>query len=255
MSQSYQGGAGGVSGTDPQQPSGKVEAAKQEASAVKDTVTQEAGGVVDTAKDEVAAVAGEAKNQIRDLYHQSRQELSEQAAVQQRRVAEGLRSVGGELRSMADGADSSGVATDLVRQTSSRVSAVADWIGDRDPGSLLNEVKSYARRKPGIFIAVAALAGLAAGRLTRSLTESAAESQSGGSASGTSASAGTVRPAAVTPPPPAAVTPPPPPASVDAAIPPASDGQPGMASPAGTDTPLFDRTDAATRDPYREDRP
>lgn len=221
MSDIYQGGAAGGTGADPQEPSGKVETAKQEAVEIKDTVTQEAGGVVDSAKDEVAAVAGEAKSQIKDLYHQSRQELGEQAAVQQRRVADGLRSVGGELRSMADNSDSGGIGADLVRQTSTKVSAVAEWIGDRDPGSLLGEVKAYARRKPGVFIAVTALAGLAVGRLTRSLVESNADHQS---------------------------------AQSDQSDQSAQSGQAGQA-PARTDTPLFDRTDAAVRDPYREGRP
>jgi hypothetical protein len=256
MSDIYQGGAPGASGAGPQQSSGTVETAKQEAAGVKDTAMQEAGGVVDSAKSEAAAVTREAKNQIKDLYAQSRQELSEQAATQQRRVAEGLRSVGGELRSMADNAEGGGVGADLVRQTSDKVSSVAQWIGDRDPGSLLGEVKSYARRRPGVFIAVAALAGLAAGRLTRALTESAADdssSSSQGSAGATRSPAptsGAAAPGATT----SGVTPSAVPASADAAIPQAPDGRTGDLG-ASADTPLFNRTDAATRDPYREDRP
>lgn len=184
MSESYGGGSAGISGTGSQQPSGTVETARQEAMEVKDTATEEAGHVVETAKSEAAAVAHEAKNQARDLYAQTTQELREQASHQQTRVAEGLRSVGGELRAMADNSEDGGIAADLVRQASTKVSAVAGWIGDRDPGSLLSEVKSYARRKPGVFIGVAALAGLAVGRLTRAMAEGAREDHDaqGGSA-------------------------------------------------------------------------
>ncbi len=151
-------------------PSGTVQTAAHEAAGVASTAKDEAVGVVETAKAEAGAVAHEAKDQIRDLYHQSTAQLKDQAAQQQRRVADGLRSVGGELESMSQNSEG-GVAADLVRQASARIQGVAGWIGDRDPGSLLGEVKSYARRKPGTFIAVAALAGLVAGRLTRALSE------------------------------------------------------------------------------------
>ncbi|MBN6191027.1 hypothetical protein JQN58_29635 [Aneurinibacillus sp. BA2021] len=175
MSQSNaQGVAGG--GTD--ESPGTVKTAAHEAAGVAGTAKDEAAGVVETAKAQAGAVAHEAKDQMRELYHQTTAELSEQAAIQQRRVADGLRSVGGELGSMAQNAEG-GVAADLVRQASTRIQGIAGWIGDRDPGSLLTEVKSYARAKPGTFIAVAAVAGLVVGRLTRALSEGAAESGSG----------------------------------------------------------------------------
>lgn len=175
MSESYGGGPVSTSGAGTPQPSGTVETAKNEASEVASTATQEAGHVVETAKTEAASVAGEAKTQVKDLYAQTTSELKDQAAVQQQRVAEGLRSVGDELTSMVNTSENPGVAADLVQQVSTRVSDAAAWIGDRDPGSLLNEVKYYARRKPGTFIAIAALAGLAAGRLTRALAANAAD--------------------------------------------------------------------------------
>lgn len=283
MSESYPGGAAGTSGADSQKPSGTVETAKQELGDVKDTVTQEAGSVMDTAKSEATAVAHEAKSQVKDLYAQSRSELKEQASIQQDRVAEGLRSVGDELRSMVDNSESGGVGADLVRQTSTKVSSVAEWLGDRDPGSLLNEVKSYARRKPGVFIAVAALAGLAAGRLTRALSENAADEHSSGPSA--SAGSGAARRATASPTvpaaPPAPTSPgmpaaPPAPGSgvtasggvanppmggpVDADIPLAPDGLPGNSAvsppPAvGKDTPVFDRTDSTGFDPLRGERP
>lgn len=174
MSEMYASGSAGASGAQEPQ-SGTVETAKSEAGEVAGTAKAEAGHVVETAKTEAASVARETKRQVKDLYSQTQRELKEQAAVQQQRVAEGLRSVGDELGSMAEKSETPGVAADLVSQVSSRLGGAATWIADRDPGSLLTEVKSYARRKPGVFIAVAALAGLAAGRLTRALAEQAAD--------------------------------------------------------------------------------
>jgi hypothetical protein len=252
MSQSYGEGSGGAV---PEQPSGTVETAKHEAANVKDTATEEAGHVVETAKTEAKSVAYEAKSQVKDLYHQSTSELKEQAGIQQRRVAEGLQSVGGELRSMADNAEG-GVAADLVRQTSQKISSAASWIGDRDPGSLLNEVKSYARRRPGVFIAGAALVGLVAGRLTRALAESGSDDQRVGGATpaGSAPSTGTaVSGAGAT----ANVAVPPAPPAPVGAVPPAHnsapDGVPGV--PEAGSTPVFDQTDAATRGALRGQQP
>jgi len=76
---------------------------------------------------------------------------------------------------MARNADGTGMATDLVQQLSTRAGDVASWLDNRDPGSLLSEARGYARRHPGTFIAIAAVAGVLAGRLTRSVTASAAD--------------------------------------------------------------------------------
>lgn len=176
MSNMYGGEPAVTSSPEPQ--SGTAETAKSEASEVAGSAKAEAGHVVETAKSEAASVAGEAKTQVKDLYAQTQRELRDQAATQQQRVAEGLRSVGDELGAMAQRSETPGVATDIVSQVSTRLEGVASWIADRDPGSLLDEVKSYARRKPGTFIAVAALAGLAAGRLTRALAEQTADEKS-----------------------------------------------------------------------------
>ncbi|MGD8194571.1 hypothetical protein ACEXQB_008765 [Herbiconiux sp. P18] len=161
--------------TQPDAGSGKVDAAKGAAGDLKDTAAEQAGHVVGTVKDEAGNVAHEATSQAKDLYQQTQAELKEQAGVQQQRVASGLRTLGDELGSMANGSDSSGLAADLVRQVSERAGGAASWLDARDPGSLLAQVTSYARRKPGTFIAVAAVAGVVAGRLTRALAAGAAD--------------------------------------------------------------------------------
>jgi hypothetical protein len=148
-----------------------------DATDVKDTAKAEAGRVVDTAKAEAGSVASEAKSQARTLYAQTKGELRDQAGKQQQRVAQGLRSAGDELNSLASGTPSpnAGIATDLVRQASTRVNGMASWLENRDPESLLNEVKYFARRRPGVFIGIALAAGVVAGRLTRALAEGSAD--------------------------------------------------------------------------------
>ncbi len=135
--------------------------------------------MAETAKAEAANVASEAKANAKDLLYQARSDLTDQAGAQQQKVANGLRSVSDELHAMAQASDQPGVATDLVRQAAERSSAVAAWLDGRDPGSLLNEVKSFARQRPGTFLLLAAGAGVLAGRLTRSLSAGAPESATG----------------------------------------------------------------------------
>lgn len=160
--------------------SGAASTAKDAAGEVAGDASAAAKHVAGTAKEEASGVASEVKSQARELYHQTTSELREQAGTQQHRAAEGLRTVGEQLGSMAEGAES-GVAADLVRQASQRVGAAAEWLDERDPGSLLDEVRRYAARRPGAFIAAAAIGGVLVGRLTTSLI---ANARSDGSESG-----------------------------------------------------------------------
>jgi len=197
MSQNY-GQSPSYDTTGAAAPSGAMETAKQEATEVTSTAQTEAGRVLDTAKQEASTVAGEAKSQAKRLYSQTRQELAEQAATQQQRVADGLRSIGDEFASLAQGSENPGVATDLVRQASTRLTDASSWLSQRDPGSLLDEVKSFARRRPGVFIAGALVAGVVAGRLTRALGENAKEEHDA-SGSSTDAGAAMTRPTSAAP--------------------------------------------------------
>lgn len=145
--------------------------AKKEASQLAGQAADAGQHVAQVAKDQTKKVAAEAGSQVKNLVREAGTELKDQAATQQARVAQGIRSVGDELSSMAEKSDNPGMATDLVQQVSARAGSVADWLEAREPGSILEEVKGFARRRPGVFIALAAGAGILAGRLTRALTD------------------------------------------------------------------------------------
>jgi hypothetical protein len=166
-------GARGTSGNG--DSASTADTVKREAAGVKDTAVEQAKDVASTAKDEASSVIGEVKWQAKDLYAQTQRELKDQANTQQQRVAAGLRSVGQDLQSMASDSQRQGVASDLVRQVSGRLSSAASWLGDRDAGTVLTEVKRYARRKPGTFILAAAITGVVVGRLTRALASNASD--------------------------------------------------------------------------------
>ena len=71
---------------------------------------------------------------------------------------------------MAAKGGQSGVATEVAQQAAERIHGAASWLEQREPADLLQAVRDFARRRPGVFLASAAAAGLAAGRLTRGAT-------------------------------------------------------------------------------------
>jgi ElaB/YqjD/DUF883 family membrane-anchored ribosome-binding protein len=137
---------------------------------------QAAQNVASTAGDEAKRTTREAKEQARQLWGQTRTDLTEQAATQQTRAATGLRELADQLTSMAERADDGGMARGLVDDVARRAGDAAGWLDQRDPGSLLEEARGFARRRPMAFLAAAAGLGVVAGRLSRSLVDEAKDS-------------------------------------------------------------------------------
>ncbi|MGN8048303.1 hypothetical protein ACTJKO_01340 [Curtobacterium sp. 22159] len=166
--------------------SGKADAAKGAAQDVAGDAKEKASHVAGTAKEQASNVASEATDHAKQLYSQATETLKEQAADQQQRAAGGLRSLGDQLGRMADNDDEQGIAAKVVRDLSHRAGSAAGYLEGRDPGSLLDEVKSFAAKRPGTFIAIAAGAGILAGRLTKALaTEIKHEKEADGPSTGT----------------------------------------------------------------------
>jgi len=138
-----------------------------------DQAKEQAGNVASTASDQARNVAGEAKSHARNLLHETQGQVREQAGQQKQKASGGLRSLSDELRSVADGtgATQGGMVSDFARQASDKAQELASWIDAREPGDLIHEVRDFARRKPGTFLLGAAVAGVLAGRLTRSAVD------------------------------------------------------------------------------------
>lgn len=146
------------------------------ATAVKDRagdVARQAGSagkrVTSTAKQGAVEVTQEAKGQVRTLFNEATGQVREQAGEQQQRLAGGVRTASEQLRSMAGSADQSGMAKQVVEQAAGRLESVAGWLEAREPMDILDDVSAFARRRPGVFIAIAAGAGILVGRLIRAV--------------------------------------------------------------------------------------
>jgi hypothetical protein len=146
-----------------------ADVAKDQAASVAGGAADAAKNVAGVAKEQAAQVATEARQQVRNLVGQARSELTDQAQVQQDRAAKGLHSLADQLRSMAAGSSQPGVATDLAHEAADKARQFAGFLENRDPGSVLDEVRSFARQRPGVFLALSLGAGIVAGRLARGL--------------------------------------------------------------------------------------
>lgn len=155
---------------------------KDKATAAADQGRQAAGQVAQTAGEHVQEVKEEAAKQARDLMGEARQHVSQQVGGQHQNLVANLRSLSSELGSMADRSEQSGPATELVSQARERVNGVADWLDGREPGDLVDELRTFARRRPGTFLLGALAAGVVAGRLTRGAV--AAHTDDSGDAAG-----------------------------------------------------------------------
>src|SRR5829696_5874731 len=77
--------------------------AVDEARNVGQTAAQAGSQVASTAADQAKQVAQETQRQAKDLLDQGRTQLKDQTVAQQQKAAQGLTSLAGELRSLADG--------------------------------------------------------------------------------------------------------------------------------------------------------
>lgn len=168
-------------GTSPSDNAGTRDVAKDEARGVAQDAAEGGKQTAETAKQQAGEVAGEAANQAQMLIEQAREQLTTQGSEQKERATSGLRSLADEISGMVDGTSQpQGLAGDLARQASDQVRTAAEWLESRDPGDVLNDVRRFARRRPGMFLASAAAVGFLGGRLTRSATDEARDSGQSG---------------------------------------------------------------------------
>ncbi|KUG60304.1 hypothetical protein [Nesterenkonia jeotgali] len=139
--------------------------AKGAGRAVRDAAAEEAAGVKDDAVREAKRLGGQASTV-----------LESQASEQLDRAAGTVRSFSDDVGRIARGEEpEEGAAKDLLNQLDSRAEAAATWLEQHDPREVLQELQSFARRRPVAFLAIAAGVGFAAGRLTRGIAQNHAE--------------------------------------------------------------------------------
>jgi hypothetical protein len=175
---------GQVAGATQQAAGQTATTAKDEAAQVGQVAASAASDVAGTAKQQAGQVAGEAVNQLKSLTDDARNQASQQASNATEQLSTTVRSLASEMRDLGQGkGDANGTVAGLVQQLADRGEQLADQISARGPGGLVQDLRSFAARKPGTFLLGALAAGVVTGRLVKGAT---ADSTPSGSSTGTS---------------------------------------------------------------------
>lgn len=146
---------------------------KAQAHQLKDEAADSGQRVKETAKGQARAVKDEATHQAHDLLERLKGDAQEYVGPQQERLASTVRSVSDELHALANGEQpESHYVTGLLGNAAGRARTLADSLEHKDPQQLLQDVRRFAARRPGTFLAIAAGIGLLAGRATRGARDS-----------------------------------------------------------------------------------
>lgn len=147
--------------------------ATQRSQDVAQHASDKASDVAQSAKDRATDVADEVRTQTANVAQQAKDQLHDQARSQTGEAASALRRISDQARALAEGrADDAGQVRDYARQAAGKVSDVADRLESRGFDGIVEDVESFARRRPGVFLAGAAGAGFLVGRLLRGATSS-----------------------------------------------------------------------------------
>lgn len=162
-------GGGDIAGSAVDKATDVAGSAADKAAELKDVALERGGDVAAVAKDELARLANEARTEVQSLWSNASEQLRGQAAAGQQQLSELLHSLAGELGEMASKSDNTGPLTALARQAAAKGGELSHWLAGSEPGDVLVEVRRFARRRPFVFLASAALAGVVVGRLGRGL--------------------------------------------------------------------------------------
>ncbi|SHM78289.1 hypothetical protein [Actinacidiphila paucisporea] len=147
-------------------------------------VGEKAADVAGTAKDQAVNTAQEVATQARDLLGELREQLQGQSRAQAQQLAGNVRRLADELHEMSENGKPDSTATAVVRQVADSGRQVASHLENRGPEGVVEDLRDFARRRPGLFLAGAAVAGFAAARLGKGIAAA-------GSSNGQGAVAGT----------------------------------------------------------------
>lgn len=166
---------------DDRQDSGSEQTAKSEAAdvanSVKHKAQQTAGEVRDQAAQaasDIKAEAGEAADEVvaegRELADDVRESVAATVADNKTRAAAELSSVAAALKETGENLrrrDEAAIAR-YADQLGIQVDQVSRYLRDKELGSMVADVESFARREPGLFIGGAVAVGLLASRFLKS---------------------------------------------------------------------------------------
>ena len=145
-----------------------TEAAKKKAGEVATTAKQSAGQVTGEAREQAAEVMSSATDQLGQVMGTAREELRNRASAEATSLGQRLGEIAEELRAMGQAsAEHGGVAATAVCGVADQVDRGARRLSQGDLDTAVDDLKRFARNRPGTFLLGAVGAGFAVGRLLR----------------------------------------------------------------------------------------
>jgi hypothetical protein len=142
----------------------------------QDSTSEQVKSTASVAQDEAKQVASDVREQARGLLNETRTQVEDQSRTQRDRLVDTMRTFSNDLDGMAE--QRSGLASDAAREVANRVRSFGQQLDGREPTELLDDLRSFARRRPGVFLAGSVIAGVVVGRFLRGAREAAqADSQ------------------------------------------------------------------------------
>ena len=147
------------------------------------TAKQDVRELAGTVRSQAEQVRGELAGQARGMLAETQGQLQAQADVQASRLAGALFQVGSQAVALSQGRpEQAGPLVDYAEQAATWLDDRASYIEERGLEGLATDVVDFARRRPAVFLAGAAVVGFGVGRLLRSGAVSADGDTNGASA-------------------------------------------------------------------------
>lgn len=158
--------------------------------------SEQARGIAETGKEEVAKVASEVKTQTSKLVGDAGSKVRDRADSQLGAAASMLSDMSGELDRMASSTSPGSSMASLVGDGARMTRQLSDRLQQGGLDGAMRDAKTFARRRPAMFLAGTFAVGLMAGRLMRnvdvaSITPSNSETNSNGSSTNGSSNGST----------------------------------------------------------------
>jgi hypothetical protein len=156
--------------------------AREQGQQVKGSARDAASNVAGTAGERAREVRQQAGTHARGIAGEATRQLKGRAEQETERAGSALSNAGGQLQALAEGRiDDAGVFGDYARQAAESVNRWADSVQERGLDGLVDDLRGYARRRPGVFLLSAVAAGVVAGRFGRNLREEMSDDSPSGS--------------------------------------------------------------------------
>ena len=145
-----------------------VETDKAESAEVAEIAKQAGKEVMSEVSDQTTAVARTAKDQFGQLATQTRQELKAQSEQRGEQLAARLQTWAGQMKALVEGrVDDAGELRGLIGDAQQRLESYASSLRERGPDGVMQDVRRFARRRPGMFLLAAGATGFAIGRIVK----------------------------------------------------------------------------------------